>query len=317
MTGPSQRSAHRSADASGTEPLATATAPPSIPRRGTAGPCPASFAQERVWFFDQLMPQSPLYNIARAVDLRGPLDRTALQSALDTVVARHEALRHTFQSVDGRAVQIIAPACPVSLGLVDLEGHGTGPGPEDVEWRRVEEARRPFDLSRDLMLRATLFRLHPEAHCLLLTMHHIASDGWSLGLLFRELAECYTAYASGRRPSLPDLPIQYADHATWQRDGLRGSMLDQALAYWRRQLAHLAPLALPTDRLRPAQQTYRGAREAFRLPAELAAALRLLSQQERVTLFMTLLAAFQTFLHRYTGQDDIAVGSPIAGRTHI
>jgi aspartate racemase len=315
MTDPARRIADRPADAHGKERTAAVGAP-SIPRRGTSAPCPASFAQEEIWLFDQLVPQSAVFHIAQAVDLRGRLDRGALQEALDVVVARHEALRTTLQAIDGRPFQVIAPPRPVSLTLVELED-GARSGPEDVQRRLVEDARRPFDLTRDLMLRVTLFRLHAEHHVLLLTMHHVASDGWSVGLLFRELTECYAACSSGRRPALQDLPIQYADYAQWQRDRQRGPALEQELAYWKRQLAHLTPLRLPTDRPRPVRQTYGGAREPFRIPAEAAAALKALSRQERVTTFMTLLAAFLTLLHRYTGQDDIAVGSPIAGRTRV
>ena len=250
----------------------------TLSRRGTVGPCPPSFAQERLWFFDQLEPRNPLYNIARPVHLTGRLDLGALQAALDAVVVRHEAVRTTLPSEDGRPVQLIAPPGPVTLTRIELDGNGAHPEPEAIQRLLVEEARRPFDLSRDLMLRATVFRLHAEQHILLLMMHHIASDGWSMGILVRELTECYTACVSGRRPTLPDLPIQYADYAQWQREWLRGPVLERALTYWTGHLAGLAPLELPTDRPRPSRQSYRGAREAFRIPGEIGRA----SCRERV-----------------------------------
>lgn len=298
-----------------TQPHSAPGAAPSIPRRERAGARPLSFAQERLWFFDQLEPRSALYNIGRAIELRGRLDPSALRRALEAVVARHDALRTTIQAVEGRPVQRVDPACPIDLPLVDLED-GAHPGREALPALLAEEARRPFDLSRDMMLRAILFRVHAEEHVLVLTVHHIASDGWSLGLLFRELSEAYTACVAGRPPTFPDLPIQYADYAQWQREWLRGPTLERELVYWQGQLAGLTPLELPTDRPRPARQTYRGAREPFRLSAEFTAALKALGRPERVTLFMTLLAAFQTLLHRYSRRDDIAVGSPIAGRGH-
>jgi amino acid adenylation domain-containing protein len=293
----------------------SSAAPPPLRRREGSGPCPLSFAQERLWFLDQLEPQSPLYNIARAVRLRGPLDLGALQAALDAIAARHEAIRTALPSVDGRPLQLLSPPRPVDFARVDLDADGAPPDREAVLRLVEEEARRPFDLSRDLMLRGTVFRLRADEHILLLAMHHVASDGWSLGLLAHELSQCYTAHASGRPPSLPDLPIQYADYAQWQRDWLRGPALERALAYWKKQLADLAPLELPGDRPRPARQSYRGARERFRLPAELTGALKALGRQTRTTLFMTLLATFQTLLHRYSGRSDFAVGCPVAGRT--
>jgi amino acid adenylation domain-containing protein len=291
------------------------TATPLSRRRATS-PSPPSFAQERLWFFDQFEPQSPVYHIARALHLDGPLDLGALQAALDVVVARHEAIRTSFEAVDGRPVPRIAAPGTVPLGRVDLESRGARADSRAVARLLVEDARRPFDLSRDLMLRATLFRLGPERHILLLVIHHIASDGWSVQILLREMAECYSASASGRTARLPDLAVQYGDYAQWQRDRLRGPILERALTYWARQLRDLAPLELPADRPRPARQSYRGAREPFAIPAEVSAALKLLGRQARVTLFMTLLAAFQTLLHRYSARDDITVGSPVAGRLH-
>jgi amino acid adenylation domain-containing protein len=293
---------------------ATPAAP--LSRRRTAGPGPPSFAQERLWFFDQVEPRSPVYNVTRALHLDGPLDLGALQAALDVVVTRHEAIRTSLEAVDGRPVPRVAAPGPVPLARVDLESRHPRADSEAVARLLEEDARRPFDLSRDLMLRATLFRLGPERHILLLVMHHIASDGWSVQILLGEIAQCYTASVSGRPAHLPDLPVQYGDYAQWQRDRLRGPILDRALTYWTRQLRDLTPLELPADRPRPARQGYRGGREPFEVSAEITAALKLLGRQERATLFMTLLAAFQTLLHRYSGRDDIAVGSPVAGRLH-
>jgi amino acid adenylation domain-containing protein len=293
---------------------AASTAP--LSRRRAEGPCPPSFAQERLWFFDQFEPRSPVYHIARALHLDGPLDLGALQAALDMVAARHEAIRTSFEAVDGRPVPRVAAAGPIPLARVDLESRGALTDSEAVAQFVADAARRPFDLSRDLMLRATLFRLGADRHILLFVMHHIASDGWSVQIFLRELAECYTASVSGRPARLRDLPVQYGDYAQWQRDGLRGPVLDRALTYWTRQLRDLTPLELPTDRPRPARQSYRGGREPFAISAEITTALKLLSRQGRATLFMTLLAAFQTLLHRYSGRDDIAVGSPVAGRLH-
>ena len=290
--------------------------PPISPETRSAWSSRASFAQERLWFFDQLEPQSPVYNLPRTIHLKGTLDRAALQSALEAVATRHEAIRTTLHAEDGVPLQVVSPPGPVPLAFVDLDGPGGRADPQVVERRVVEEARRPFDLARDLMLRAALFRLRPEHHVLSLTMHHIASDGWSVGILFREIAECYAASVSGRPPVLPELPIQYKDYARRQRDDLSGPVRERALAYWTGQLGNLAPLDLPSDRPRPARQSYRGAREAFRVPPPITGGLKLLGRQARVTLFMTLLAAFQTLLHRYTGRDDIAVGSPVAGRSH-
>ena len=288
----------------------------AIPRREATTPCPPSFAQQRLWFLHQLEPLSAVYNISRAVQLRGPLRVEALRRTLDRIVARHEVLRTTFVSVDGAPVQVIADSRAVDMHVVDLTAW---PEPErlaELQRRTDQEARRPFDLSRDLMLRASVLRLADDEHALILTMHHIASDSWSMGVLVQELADLYTAFAHGQPSPLPPLPIQYADYSVWQRQGLQGERLDAELAYWRQRLAGApAVLELPTDRPRPAVQTFRGARESLLLPAPLTEALTALSRQEGVTLFMTLLAAFQTLLYRYTGQEDIVVGSPIAGRT--
>ncbi|HEX2569410.1 MAG TPA: amino acid adenylation domain-containing protein [Polyangia bacterium] len=289
-----------------------------IPRDGEL---PLSFAQQRLWFLDRLAPGSPFYNIPVAVRVTGALSVEALERSLGEVVRRHEALRTRFETreAEGRRVQRIAPRLDLPLARVDL-----APLPEDVREARAlalarEEAQRPFDLEHGPLLRATLLGLGPEDHVLLLTMHHIVSDGWSMDVLVRELGALYPALAEGRPAPLPALSIQYADYAAWQREWLAGDVLDRQLAYWKRQLGGALPvLELPAHlggRPRPPVQTHRGAQHLFTLPAALSAALASLSRQEGVTLFMTLLAAFQTLLHRYTGQDDVIVGSPIAGRT--
>ncbi|HOR01588.1 MAG TPA: amino acid adenylation domain-containing protein, partial [Anaerolineae bacterium] len=284
----------------------------TLPREG---PLALSFAQQRLWFLDQLEPGSPLYNIPGSVRLTGPLQVEALERALGEIVARHEVLRGSFASREGQPVQVIAPALDVPLPIIDLRAL-LGPEREAEALRLArEEAQRPFDLSRGPLVRAMLLRLAAEEHVILLTMHHIVSDGWSLDVLLRELGALYAACAAGRPSPLPPLPVQYADYAAWQRERLAGEALEQQLAYWRQQLAGAPPtLDLPTDRPRPATQSFHGAHRAFALPDALAQALSALSRGEGATLFMTLLAAFQALLARYTGEENLCVGSPIAGR---
>jgi surfactin family lipopeptide synthetase A len=288
-----------------------------IRRRGDAGPVPPSFAQQRLWFLDQLEPDSPLYNIPAGARIQGRLNRGALHRALEAIVARHEALRTTFATQDDHPVQVIAAPRPVALAVLDLAAHPADDREAECQRNLAAEIQRPFDLSRDLLLRATLVRLREDEHALLLVLHHIAADGWSLAVLYRELATLYGAFAQGHTAALPALSIQYADYAVWQRQWLQGAVLEAHLAYWRQQLVDLTPLELPTDRPRPAAQTFRGAHRTRILPPSLRAAIEALSRQTGGTLFMILLAAFQTLLARYTGQEDIVVGSPIAGRTRI
>jgi amino acid adenylation domain-containing protein len=279
---------------------------------------PLSFAQERLWFLDQLEPGNPAYNRPVALRLIGSLDVGALERALSEVLRRHGVLRATFSSEDGRPTQTIAPTEPLSLPVVDL-GELSSTGRESQARRlAIEEAQRPFDLSQSPLLRATLLRLDSEEHILLLVIHHIAFDGWSASVLTEEIAALYEAFSTGKPSPLPELPVQYADFAHWQREWLQGEVLEAQLSYWRERLADAPPLLdLPTDHPRPAIQTYRGACESLTLPPYLVEPLRALSQREGVTLFMTLLGAFQVLLHRYTAQDDIVVGSPVAGRTRI
>jgi amino acid adenylation domain-containing protein len=277
---------------------------------------PASYAQQRLWFLNQLAPHSAAYNVPAAFRLTGPLDAEALERALDEVVRRHEALRAVFALVEGKVVQVVSPSAPaLRVGRTDLQ---TLP---EVERRAralrlaAEEARRPFDLARWPLLRARLLRLGAEEYVLLVTMHHIVSDGWSTGVLIQELAALYEAFRDGRPSPLEELPLQYADFTLWQQEWMSGERLEEQLSYWREQLAGAPPvLELPADRPRPAVESYQGASRPFALPASLAESLRALGREQGATLYMTLLAAFQALLHRYTSQPEIVVGTPIANR---
>ncbi|MFB2922992.1 non-ribosomal peptide synthetase [Aerosakkonema funiforme] len=275
---------------------------------------PASFAQQRLWFIDQLVPGNSFYNVPTAIRLTGSLKVTALEQTLNEIVRRHEALRTVFGMMEGQLVQVIAPTFNISLPVFDLRHLPTEE--RETEAKRIVSAEcdRPFNLSTGPLLRSMLFELADTEHILLLNMHHIICDDWSIGVLIRELSIIYTAFAKNLLSPLPELPLQYADFAHWQREWLQGEMLATQLAYWRQQLNSISILNIPTDKPISAKQSYQGAREFLELPKHLADALETLSQQEGVTLFMTLLAALQTLLYRYTHQEDIAVGSPIANR---
>ncbi len=283
---------------------------------------PLSFAQQRLWFVDQLVPNNPFYNVPAAFRLTGSLHFAALEQTFNEIVRRHEALRTTFAIVEGQPIQVIAPILNLSLPIRDLRElpqivRAAAPQEQrETQAQRLitQEAQRPFNLSTDPLLRVTLLRLDEAEHILLLNMHHIVSDGWSIGVLIREIAVLYTAFASNQPSPLPELPIQYADFAHWQRQWLQGDVLAKQLGYWQKQLEGVSMLNLPTDRARPATPTYQGARQFLQLPKTLSEALETLSQQEGVSLFMTMLAAFQILLYRYTQQEDIAVGSAIANR---
>ncbi len=274
---------------------------------------PLSFAQQRLWFLEQLAPGNPFYNVPTAVRLTGLLHIAALEQTFNEIVRRHEALRTTFRMVTGQLVQVIAPHLSISLDIVDLQPLPTNEREQQAQRLTTEESQKPFDLACGPLLRVKLLRLNDTEHVLLLTMHHIVSDGWSIGVLIQELEILYAVYTTDQPSPLNELPIQYADFAAWQRQWLQGEVLSSQLAYWRQQLADLPALDLPTDRTRPAVQSYRGATEYLEIFPGLGQLLDL-SQQAEVTLFITLLAAFQTLLYRYTGQSDIAVGSPIANR---
>ncbi|MBN8472056.1 amino acid adenylation domain-containing protein [Corallococcus exiguus] len=288
---------------------------PALVRARREGPLPLSFAQQRLWFLDRLEPGSPFYNMPAALWLEGTLDVGALEHALTELVRRHEVLRTTFQTEASDPVQVIHPPAPFHLPWVDLSAL-----PEDTreaEARRLahEEARRPFDLERGPLLRALLPRVSESRHLLLLNLHHIASDGWSMGVLVRELAALYAAFQQGTPSPLPEMPVQYADYAVWQRGWLRDEALEAQLSWWREHLTGAAPmLELPTDFPRPAVVSLRGAIHRRVLPRELAEALQALCRREGTTLFMALLAGFQVVLSRYSGQEDFVVGTDIANR---
>ncbi|MCP4659155.1 MAG: AMP-binding protein, partial [bacterium] len=279
---------------------------------------PLSFAQQRLWFIDRFEPDSALYNLPSIVHLHGRLDRRSLACALVEIVRRHQVLRTVFETVDGEPVQVIQPPFELPLPLCDLGALGEEDRQAEAYRLAVADARRPFDLARGPMLRAALLHLvgapESEQHVLLLNVHHIAFDGWSLGVFLRELRALYQAFSLGQSSPLPELGVQYADFAVWQRQWLRGEVLEKQLDYWRRQLVGLPVLELPCDRPRPAVQSFRGALEPFQLRPELGARLEQLSRARGGTLFMTLLAAFQLLLGRYAGRQDLAVGSVVANR---
>jgi amino acid adenylation domain-containing protein len=289
-----------------------------VPREG---PLPLSFGQERLWFLDQLAPGSPLYNVPASLRLRGRLDVPALARTFQEIVRRHEALRTAFRVRDGAPAQVVAAAGEAALAvpLVDLRGLGGEAGRRRREELMAElaerEAQRPFELARAPLLRLQLLRLDAEDHVLLATLHHIVCDGWSLGVLLREVAALYPACRAGRPSPLPELPVQYADFAAWQRARLQGEVLEEELAFWREQLAGAEQaIDLPADRARPALQGFAGRHLRFTFPPRLTAGAQALARQHGATLFMALLAAFQVQLHRTTGRSDFLVGSPVAGR---
>jgi amino acid adenylation domain-containing protein len=285
-----------------------------ISPRQSSDPAPLSFAQQRLWFLNQMEPESP-FNISIAIKLHGSLQVAALAQTLTAIVDRHPVLRTTFHSVADRVVQVVAPGQSVQLNSIDLSHLAGEKRQIDVDRILNAESQRPFDLTADLMLRATLMQLDESEHILLLVMHHIAADGWSVGILFRELASFYQGFADSNPAALPVLPIQYADFAQWQREWLAQEVMPAQLDYWKEQLAGLPPLlTLTTDRPRPAMQTFRGGTKYFQLDCQLTQQLKELSQRSGATLFMTLVAALATLLSRYSGQDDIAIGSPIANR---
>ncbi len=289
-----------------------------ISPRKTSGPAPLSFAQERLWFFDQLVPGCPAYNSFRALRLTGQLDVAVLQRTLDALMLRHEALRTTFSLADSYPTQIVNPADSASLVTEDLSMLSADELANALTERVVEAARRPFDLARDPLLRSVLLRLNEQEHVLVLVIHHIAFDAWSGTVLLREFMALYDAFSTGQEAPFDELPIQYSDFAVWQREHMRGEQVEAQLSYWKEQFADGLPvLQLPTDRPRPAVQTFVGARASVRLPASLLGELKALGRSEGATLFMTLFAAYSTLLARYSGQERIVIGSPIAGRTRV
>ncbi|WP_407882798.1 condensation domain-containing protein, partial [Scytonema sp. NUACC26] len=295
----------------------SSTLPPILPV-SREGKLPLSFAQQRLWFLQQLEVNSGFYNVAAAVRFEGHFHNiAALEYSLNHIISRHEVLRTNFVAVDGQPMQAIADRVTITPTVVDLQHLELKERDSACRQLRIEAVAQPFDLVTDPLVRAILFQLQPTEHILLLVMHHMVSDWWSMGVLVNELAAVYQAKYNNLPIALPELPIQYADFAHWQQQWLQQEVLTKQLVYWKEQLAGApALLELPTDRPRPAIQTYNGAIEKLSLSKELSEALAALSQKQGVTLFMTLLAAFQTLLYRYTDQTDICVGTPIANRNH-
>ncbi|GAC1464690.1 MAG: hypothetical protein NVSMB9_03610 [Isosphaeraceae bacterium] len=279
------------------------------------GPLPASFAQQRLWFLDQLEPASSAYNIPAAVRLKGTLNHAVLEQAFQELVRRHESLRTTFTSEDGLPLQVIAPTISVEVPIEDLTAFPQADRETEALRRSIEEAWMPFDLSRGALFRTRLYRLDLEDHLITVVMHHVVSDGWSIGVLIYEMGVLYDAFSRGDSSPLPELVIQYADFTVWQRQWLKGETLENQLGFWRNALSKVPVLELPTDHPRPASPSRRGAQRFHDFPDTLSDSLRDLGREEGVTLFMTMLAGFQILLHRYSGQHDFAVGTPIAGRT--
>jgi len=286
--------------------------PVAIPRTANI---PLSFAQERLWFLHQLKPESTAYHIPLAVSLTGKLHFSALWLSFDAIMRRHESLRTTFQAVDGVPQQIIQPVPAFALPLIDLSGLSDQIQQDCARRLAEQELHTIFDLAQGPLLRVWLLRINKDTHVLSLTMHHIISDAWSRTIFLQELTTCYNAYVQDVPPTLPELPLQYADFANWQRDWLQQGVLQIQLDYWIKQLSNVPTLDLPTDYPRPALQTFNGAYEVHVLPESLSAALKQLSQHEGTTLFMTLLGAFQLLLACYSDQHDIVVGTPIANRS--
>ena len=291
---------------------------PELQRVSRTDRLPLSFSQQRLWFLDQYEPDRSFYNIPYGLRLVGPLNLSALEQTLHEIVRRHEVLRTAFPDVDGEPFQMISPPTRPSLAVIDLRLHAGGEREDEARRLAGEEARRPFDLINGPVFRTNLIRLDEEDHILLLTAHHIVADGWSMGSLLRELAVLYRAFSQSQPSPLPELAIQFVDYTVWQREWLNGAELERQLSYWKKQLAQFPKrLDLPTDRGRPAVQSYRGARQTFELSHSLAETLKTFSRKEGATLFMILLAAFQTLLYRLSGQDDIVVGCPIANRRKV
>ena len=289
---------------------------PSIVRVSREQALPLSFAQQRLWVLDQLEPNNPLYNIPRTLRLKGRLNVSALERAINEILRRHESQRTTFAVKDGHPVQVIAPSLTIALNPEDLSSYPEAQREAPARKLGIEEAQRPFDLAKGPLVRARLLRLSDQDHILLLTMHHIVSDAWSAAIALSELCALYEAFSSGKPSPLPELVVQYADYAAWQRNWFQGEVLDKQISYWKKQLAGApALLDLPTDRPRPEVRTFQGAFESIPLSPDLAASLKIFSQAEGVTLFMTLLAGFQTLLSRYSGQEQIVLGTDVANRT--
>lgn len=278
---------------------------------------PASYPQQRLWFLEQLDPGKATFNLPLALALNGRLNTTALQQSLNQLVTRHETLRTTFTEEDGVPVQVIQPSLTVPLALVDLQYLPALEREAEAERQIHAAANQPFNLVEGPLLRTSLFRLHETSHYLLIALHHIVSDGWSEGVMLRELTELYQAAAEDRPSTLPELQVQYGDFSEWQHGWLQSEEAAGQLAYWEKQLAGLPPLLeLPTDFPRPNEPSGQGGQLRVTLPPGLTEAVNRLSRDEGATPYMTLLAAFKLLLYRYSGQEDFAVGTSIANRTH-
>ncbi len=289
---------------------------PGLARAAHDDGAPLSFAQQRLWFIHQTEPQSAAYNVICAWQISGPLNLKAFKQSLHAIVQRHESFRTSFVEIETQPVQIVSPLEEIKLALVSLESLPEGERAPEALAQMQQESRRPFDLAQAPLLRALALRLAPEEHCLLLVMHQIAADGVSLNILYRELQAFYRQFVTGRPAPLPELPVQCADYAVWQRQWLQGEVLQAQLTYWKKQLGGRLPvLELPADHPRPARLSSRGALHRFALPSALAAALHAFKRQEGTTLFNVMLAAFKALLFRYTGQEDLVVGLPTANRT--
>src|SRR5579885_1355294 len=297
-------------------------APPAIPsisKRSPEALIPLSFAQERLWFIQELEPDNPFYNELIAMRMSGSLDLPALASAIDAVVQRHELLRTTFARCEGQVVQHIEPGLPADAGfpLIDFQAIPLARREEEIQRCSRQYAQEPFHLTDGVLWRMLLLRVSPTQHVMVVVVHHLICDGWSISLFMRDLAVCYAAACQGEQIALPELPFQYADYVLWQRQWLQGPVQEQQLAYWRKQLASIPPmLELPTDRPRPPVPSYQGGRLAIHIPHALRQALNVLAQREGMTLFMLLATALAILLERYSHQEDILIGTPIAGRTH-
>ncbi|HYG10501.1 MAG TPA: condensation domain-containing protein, partial [Pyrinomonadaceae bacterium] len=279
---------------------------------------PLSFAQQRMWFLYQMEPASPFYNVALKLHFKGALILHAVEQALNEILRRHEVLRTTFSLMDGSPVQIISAPIGIDLPVLDLRGLSAAEREREVGRITEEESRRPFELEKGPVLRTTLLRLDEQEHTLLLVTHHIVVDGWAIGILVREFASLYEAFAAHRPSPLPPLALQYVDFARQQQEWLEGKVQEAQLAYWQQQLkGSRYVLDLPSDLRRPAMQTYRGSHQSVCFSEEMSASIKLLCQSEGVTLFMFMLAAFNLLLHRYTGETDISVGSAISGRQRV
>ncbi|MHC5718234.1 MAG: condensation domain-containing protein, partial [Nostoc sp.] len=294
-----------------------------VPRDGNL---PLSFAQARLWLLEQLNPGSSIYNMPAAVRFLGELNIKALEESINKIICRHEVLRTTFVLADGEPLQVIVPQLQLKIPIVDLQELWEAEREAEIQRLGVEEFQHPFDFTQAPLLRCTLLQLGKQEHILLFTIHHIVFDGWSTGVLIRELALLYKAFSSGKSSlrsrsvsetddmRIPELPIQYADFAVCQREWLQKEVLETQLAYWKQQLGNNLPVMQLSDRLRADIKTRRGGSQSFVIPSQESLALQTLSRQQGVTLFMTLLAGFQVLLQRYTNQDDIVIGTDVANR---